>query len=184
MCSWPTLALFVEHLGVARDAVATSTGVLVFAAGLPAMLAATRWAHFSRRAGLLPMLSASLLLTGVANVATGFAADWFHLHHAVGSGAPVLALGSVLVLRACGGFAMAGFVPLAFEWMHGFAPAGARGRVAGLGSTAMMVGNVLGPLLGGWLAVHAGLGATFWAPGVALTAVGLLLAVRPSIAGH
>jgi DHA1 family multidrug resistance protein-like MFS transporter len=184
MCSWPTLALFVEHLGVPRDAVATSTGVLVFAAGLPATFTATLWARVARRAGLLPVLSASLLLTGLANLATGFAADWFHGHHAAGTGVPLVALGSVLALRACGGFAMAGFVPLAFEWMHGVAPAGARGRAAGIASTAMMVGNVIGPLVGGWLAVHAGLGATFWAPGAALTVVGLLVAVRAPGAGH
>ena len=45
----------------------------------------------------------------------------------------------------------------------------------GLGSTAMMVGNVIGPLLGGWLAVHVGLAATFWVPGALVAAVGLAL---------
>jgi predicted MFS family arabinose efflux permease len=73
---------------------------------------------------------------------------------------------------------MAGFVPLTFEWMNARAPAGARGRMAGLGSTAMMIGNVIGPLAGGWLAVHVGLSATFWVPGALLTAAGLLLLVR------
>jgi DHA1 family multidrug resistance protein-like MFS transporter len=159
MCSWPTLALFVEHLGVAHDAVATTTGVLVFAAGLPATLTATLWARAGQRFGLLPMLIASLLCTGLAYAAVG--------------GSTLLP--AVLALRACAGFAMAGFVPLAFEWMNRLAPPGARGRTAGLGSTAMMLGNVVGPLAGGWLAVHVGIAATFWAPGAMLAVVGLAL---------
>ncbi len=156
MCPWPTLALFVEHLGVAGEAVATTTGVLVFAAGLPAMLTATIWARTGQRVGIRRALVASLLLTGIANIAVG------------ASGRVAL----VFVLRALAGFSMAGFVPLAFEWMNGQAPAGARGRVAGLGSTAMMGGNVIGPLIGGWLAVHVGLAATFWAPGIVLATIG------------
>jgi DHA1 family multidrug resistance protein-like MFS transporter len=160
MCPWPTLALFVAHLGVGSDAVATTTGFLVFAAGVPATLTATAWARLGQRVGIGRALVASLLLSGIANVAVG----------ATGRLAPVFAL------RALAGLAMAGFVPLAFEWMNGRTRAEARGRMAGLGSTAMMGGNVIGPLLGGWLAVHVGLAATFWTPGIALAAAGVALA--------
>lgn len=162
MCSWPTLALFVESLGVTRDAVATTTGVVVFAAGLPATLMATVWARWGRRFGSGRVLVVSLLLTGLFSIAVGRA--------------PGLPL--VLALRVGSGVAMAGFVPLAFETMNARVAAGTRGRVAGLGSTAMMVGNVIGPLAGGWLAAHVGLGATFWVPGAALAAAGLLLLAR------
>ena len=164
MAAWPTLALFVEHVGVARDAVATTTGIVVVAAGLPAALTATLWARLGRRAGLLPMLSASLLLTGLANVGVGLTAELWP--------SPTVGLAVVLALRACAGVAMAGFVPLAFEWMHALASPGTRGRMAGLGSTAMMVGNVVGPLAGGWFAVQFGITATFWLPGAALALVG------------
>lgn len=167
MCSWPTLALYVEQLGVERAAVATTTGVVVFAAGLPSMLMATAWSRWGRRFGPLPALTASLLLGGAANLAMAAAA-----------GLPV-----VLALRACAGAGVAGFVPLSFEWMNARAPAGARGRMAGLGSTAMMVGNVIGPLAGGWLAVHVGLPATFWVPGAMLAAVGALLCLTAARQG-
>jgi DHA1 family multidrug resistance protein-like MFS transporter len=168
MSSWPTLALFVEHLGVAREAVATTTGLLVFAAGLPAMLAATAWAHLGQRIGITRALVASLVLTGTANVAVG-ASDHLLL---------------IFALRALAGLSMAGFVPLAFEWMNGQAPPGARGRMAGLGSTAMMAGNVVGPLIGGWLAVHIGLAATFWGPGALVAVVGAALAVATLLRGR
>ena len=162
MCSWPTLALFVEHLGVGPAAVATTTGALVFAAGLPATLTATVWARVGRRVGIGPTLIASLVCTGVASVAVGASSR----------------LALVFALRVLSGLSMAGFIPLAFEWINGQTPPGSRGRMAGLGSTAMMGGNVIGPLVGGWLAVHVGLAATFWAPGVVLTAVGAAMAAR------
>jgi len=162
MCGWPTLALFVEHLGVASEAVATTTGLLVFAAGLPATLTATTWARLGQRVGIARALVASLILTGIANLAIG----------ATDSLAPIFAL------RALAGLSMAGFVPLTFEWMNAQSPPGARGRVAGLGSTAMMLGNVVGPLVGGWLAVHVGLAATFWAPGLVVAVVGFGMAAH------
>lgn len=162
MSSWPTLALYVEQLGVSRAAVATTTGLVVFAAGLPAMLMATAWSRLGRRIPPLAALTASLLVSGLANLAMSTASS----------------LPAVFALRACAGAGMAGFVPLTFEWMNARAPADARGRMAGLGSTAMMIGNVIGPLAGGWLAVHVGLAATFWVPGALLTAVGALLLLR------
>lgn len=161
MCSWPTLALFVEHLGVAREAVATTTGVLVFAAGLPAMLTATTWARIGGRVGIRRALLASLVATGLANIAVGSSER----------------LPLIFALRALAGLSMAGFVPLAFEWMNAQTPPGARGRMAGLGSTAMMGGNVIGPLIGGWLAVHVGIAATFWVPGAVLATVGAAMTV-------
>ncbi|MFN8643405.1 MAG: MFS transporter [Candidatus Binatia bacterium] len=110
MCSWPTLALYVEQLGVERASVATTTGVVVFAAGLPSMLMATAWSRWGRRVGPLPALTASLLLSGAANLAMAAAA-----------GLPM-----VLALRASAGAGVAGFIPLTFEWMNARASAGAR----------------------------------------------------------
>ena len=72
---------------------------------------------------------------------------------------------------------MAGFIPLAFEWMNARSAPGTRGRTAGLGSTAMMIGNVIGPLIGGWMAAHVGLPSTFWLPGVLLVTAGTAVAI-------
>ncbi len=45
----------------------------------------------------------------------------------------------------------------------------------------MMVGNVIGPLLGGWLAVHLDLAATFYVPGAALALIGLAFAAVSAV---
>jgi MFS transporter, DHA1 family, multidrug resistance protein len=165
ICSWPTLALFVGQFDVPASAVATTTGLVVFATGLPNMLTATWWARLGRRFGLQTIIAVSLLFTGVANVAM----------------AGVSRIHGLLLVRVFAGLSMAGFLPLAFEYVNARTPAGARGRAAGLGSTAMMLGNVIGPLLGGWLAVHVSLAATFWAPGAGLGVIGMVLAVAAAV---
>jgi len=166
MASWPSLALFVEKLGVPRDAVATTTGLVIFVAGVPAMFISTAWARLGSRFGVEPMMLTSLVLSGVAYAAVGF------LVHRVET---------LFVLRLLSGVALAGFVPLSFHWMGMRAPESARGRMAGLASTAMMIGNVIGPLLGGWLAVHVDLAATFYVPGVALALIGVAFATLSAV---
>jgi DHA1 family multidrug resistance protein-like MFS transporter len=161
MASWPTLALFVEKLGVPRDAVATTTGMVMFVAGVPALLLTTAWARLGVKFGVEPMMLASFVLAGLAYAAVGLLA---------------YRVETLFALRAVAGVAMAGFVPLVFQAMNSRAPQRARGRMAGLGTTAMMVGNVMGPLLGGWLAVHAGIAATFYVPGAAVAAIGIVFA--------
>jgi DHA1 family multidrug resistance protein-like MFS transporter len=161
MASWPSLALFVEKIGVPRDSVATTTGMVIFVAGVPAMFISTAWARLGTRFGVEPMMLLSLILSGTSYAAVGW------LVHRVET---------LFVLRLVSGVSLAGFVPLSFHWLGMRAPESARGRMAGLASTAMMVGNVIGPLLGGWLAVHLDLAATFYVPGAALAVIGLAFA--------
>lgn len=161
MASWPTLALFVEKLGVPRDAVATTTGSVIFVAGVPAMFISTAWARLGGRHGVERVMLLSLVLSGLAYAAVGFLARRVEV---------------LFVLRLLSGVSVAGFIPLVFQLIDSRAPESARGRMAGLGSTAMMIGNVIGPLLGGWLAVHLDLAATFWVPGLAIAAVGIAFA--------
>ena len=166
MSSWPSLALFVEKIGVPRESVATTTGMVIFVAGVPAMFISTAWARLGTRFGVEPMMLLSLVLSGASYAAVGW------LVHRVET---------LFVLRLLSGVSLAGFVPLSFHWLGMRAPESARGRMAGLASTAMMVGNVIGPLLGGWLAVHLDLAATFYVPGAALAVIGLAFAAVSAV---
>lgn len=166
---WPTLALYVAELGVTPAALATTTGLVVFAAGLPASLLATTWARWGQRWGLEPVLIASMLLSGVTNAAVGLLAT---------------RLDVLLGLRVLSGLAMAGFVPLAFDWLNREAPAEARGRVASLGSTTLMMASVVGPLLASWLSIHVSLAATFWLPGLLLVGAGGAWGLRRALRGR
>jgi len=165
MCAWPTLALFVTELGVPAGSVATLTGFVIFAHSLPVIFLAGRWTVTAERLGGDRALFAALLASGALGVVIGVA---------------VQRIEALIALRVLSGLAMAGFGPLLFERLSNGVPPHDRGRMAGLGSTAMMIGSLLGPVTGGWLAVHLSLGATFWVPGAALIAVGLLLGARAS----
>jgi len=162
MCAWPTLALFVTELGVPSASVATLTGLVIFAHSLPVIFLAGRWTVAAERIGGDRALFAALTVSGILAVTIGVA---------------VHRVEALIALRVLAGLSMAGFGPLLFERLGNAVPAQARGRVAGLASTAMMTGSLLGPVTGGWLAVHLGLGATFWVPGVVMIAVGVVLAL-------
>ncbi len=165
---WPNLALFVERLGVQKDAVASATGVVVLASGLPSMLLPAFWHRLSLRLPMRWLLVISLAGVGLANIATGLSSS---------------TLWSVLGWRVMAGVFAAGFVPLSFQWMNDLAPPGTRGRMAGIASTAMMLGNVFGPVTGSWLAIRYDLHATFWAPGLLLVAAAAIaIALLPRAA--
>ena len=158
---WPNLAFFVEKIGVPRDTVASTTGFIVLASGLPSTLLPPLWHRLTQRCPMRWLLVVSLAGVGVANVATGLAGQH---------------LASVVGWRLVAGIFAAGFVPLSFQWMNTLAPEGSRGRMAGIASTAMMLGNVFGPVAGSWLAIRSGLEATFWAPGLLLLAAAVATA--------
>jgi MFS family permease len=136
--------------------------MLFAASGVPSLLTASSWGRLADRMGFMPLIVASLVLTGAWTCAVGV----FGNH-----------LARLFVLRTLAGLSLAGFIPLTFAWMGMRAPASARGRMAGLGSTAMMLGNVIGPPLGSWLAVHLSLAATFYVPGAGLVLVGSVLGI-------
>lgn len=158
MASWPMLALWVEQLGVRTDAVATTTGLVVFAHGLPSMMLATSWTAMVPRLGIRPLVGFAVVASGLTNIAVGLAAN----------------IEAVLFLRLLSGAAMAGFVPLSLQWLASLSHGGAQGRMAGLSTTAMMAGNVLGSVLGSWIAVEISLEATFWLPGILLAVAGVV----------
>jgi MFS family permease len=161
MCSWPSLALFVTELGVPIDSVGTVTGLVVFAQSLPVIFIAARWTAYGKRLGGNTALAMALCANGTVAVLIGAVAWRIEI---------------VIALRLLSGAAIAGFIPLVFDRISGSVPPQARGRIAGLASTAMMTGSLLGPITGAWLAVHLGIGATFWVPGLMLFAIGIVLA--------
>ena len=117
------------------------------------------------RLGIRPLVGFAVVASGLTNIAVGLAAN----------------IEAVLFLRLLSGAAMAGFVPLSLQWLASLSHGGAQGRMAGLSTTAMMAGNVLGWVLGSWIAVEISLEATFWLPGILLAVAGVVfLGARPA----
>jgi DHA1 family multidrug resistance protein-like MFS transporter len=66
------------------------------------------------------------------------------------------------VLRLLYGCFVAGVLPPLLGFISAASPAERRGGLMGLSSSAIMLGNLFGPLLGGYIAAHAGLRHVFF----------------------
>ncbi len=148
----PFFPSLLEDLGLHdRAEVAVWAGVLYGAAPLSAAIMSPLWGSLGDRYGrklmVLRSLGAIFLFVGLMAFATS---PWV-----------------LLVLRLLQGM-FSGFIAPSATLVSIGAPAAAQGRIAGSLQTAMAAGAVVGPLFGGFAAVHAGFDSVFF--GVAAAA--------------
>lgn len=142
----PIMALFVESLGAHGKLLATTTGAIFAVTGLANVLAAPRWGRKSDRRGYRPTLKTALLGTGAFALPQGLV------------GAPW----QLFLLRIPYGYFMGGVIPSVHAMISLRAPADRRAGILGVTSTALMVGNLMGPLVGGAVAGAFGLRSIFF----------------------
>jgi len=142
----PIFVLYVEQLGVEARLLSTITGVLFAASGVTALVAAPRWGRRGDRLGFHGALTIALLGSAVALLLQGL----------------VTGVTQLFVLRLVHGCFIAGILPALFGLISNASPADRRGGVMGLSSSATMLGNLLGPLTGGFVAAHAGIRTVFF----------------------
>jgi DHA1 family tetracycline resistance protein-like MFS transporter len=129
----PTLPVFVRSFDVGVTAV--SLAVSIFA--LSRLLFAPLGGRFVTRYGELPVYLAGLGILSLATAGCGFAVEYWQL----------------LVLRVLAGIGSTMFTVSALSMLIGFAPETMRGRATGLWATGFLLGNIVGPLVGGALLV-------------------------------
>jgi DHA1 family tetracycline resistance protein-like MFS transporter len=127
----PTLPVFVRSFDVGVTAV--SLAVSVFA--LSRLLFAPLGGRFVARCGELPVYLTGLGVLAASTAACGFAAEYWQL----------------LALRVLGGVGSTLFTVSALSMLIRFAPETMRGRATGLWATGFLLGNIVGPLVGGAL---------------------------------
>jgi len=154
----PVMALFVESLGAHGRLLATTTGAVFAVTGLANLIAAPRWGRRSDRGGYRPTLKAALLGAGAFALPQGL----------------VFAPWQLFLLRIPYGLFIGGVVPSVHAMISLRAPADRRAGTLGVTSTALMLGNLVGPLLGGAVAGAFGLRSVFFLSG----AVFLLILFR------
>jgi DHA1 family multidrug resistance protein-like MFS transporter len=159
----PIMALYVESVGASGALLATTTGVIFAVTGVASAVAAPRWGRASDRRGYRRTLGRALLGTGLFAAPQGLAATPWQL----------------FLLRIPYGAFLGGVVPSAQAMIGLRAPEERRAGIMGVTSTALMLGNLTGPLVGGALAGHFGLRSVFFLSAGVL--VLLLLAVHPRI---
>jgi len=160
----PFLPLYVEQLGVsAPAAVVQWSGIAFGATFFGTAITAPLWGRLADRYGRKPMLvraafgmAVVMSLIGVAHSVTGLVA---------------LRLAAGLI----GGYASASIVMIGTQ-----APRERAGWALGVLSTGALAGNLVGPLVGGFLPGWVGIRGTFFVGGamIAVAAVATMLLVR------
>src|SRR5262245_22526137 len=144
--SGPFLPLLVRHLGVTEPrAVALWSGVLIGLGLLSAVVASPMWGRLADRIGGRPLLLRTVFGFAVLNALSAIAADVWQL----------------AVLRFLMG-ALGGFTAVALTLASLSAPPERTTRAIALVQSAQILGQMVGPVLGGLMADHFGIRAAFW----------------------
>ncbi|HET7264059.1 MAG TPA: MFS transporter [bacterium] len=148
----PIFPVFVQTLGVPVPRVATVAGVLFSVTGFASMAGAAMWGRISDRLGEGRVLT--MVLWGAC---VAYAAQ-----------AAVRGPVTLFILRAALGLAVGGLMPPLYAIVARRAPAERLGGIMGLTSSAIMIGNLVGPIAGGMFAAAAGIRPVFVASAAAL----------------
>ena len=162
MALLPVMALFVESLGSHGALLATTTGGVIAVTGLANVIAAPRWGRRSDRCGYKPTLKRALVGAAAFAMPQGL----------------VTATWQLFLLRIPYGVFVGGVVPSVHAMVSLRAPADRRAGIMGVTSTALMFGNLLGPLSGGAVAAAFGHRSAFFLSAVALAVVLVFLFPR------
>src|SRR6202158_92654 len=129
----PFLPMYVQALGITERAeVAVWSGVISGSAALTMAVLAPIWGVLADRYGRKPMLGRSMVGGAIVVAAMGFVADVWQL----------------LAIRMVQG-AVTGSQAAAAALVAAATPASSVGFALGLVSTAVQVGNTIGPVIGG-----------------------------------
>jgi MFS family permease len=137
----PFMSLYVEHLGVSPDYIGLMTGLVFGITGVTNALTAPAWGKRADRIGYGKVLSFSLLGMTLASLPQALVTNAYQL----------------LALRGALGIFVSGVMPTVNTIVQRSTDEHRRGGIYGIFQSALLVGNVFGPLVGGMLAAYLGL---------------------------
>ncbi len=149
----PQMPLFVERLGAPGGYIAFFAGLVTAVTGLANMTASPFLGRLGDRIG-----SDRVMVYAMT------AAALFFIPHAF-----VTSVWQLLILRFLLGLCMGGLLPSLHALVRHYAPAGKESTVYGYNSSAIFLGNMMGPIVGGFLTVWIDIRGLF------LVTAGLLL---------
>jgi len=141
----PIFALFIESFNMATEYLSTLTGAIFSVAGVFMIISAPWWGKRNDRSGHKKNLTLALGGASVAYAGHLFVADLVQLG----------------VLRAFLGFARGAVLPGLYSLVSIHAPAERRGGMMAIASSLTLLGNTIGPLLGGFTASRFGIRMPF-----------------------
>jgi MFS transporter, DHA1 family, multidrug resistance protein len=142
----PVMALYVESLGASGRLLATTTGVIFAVTGIASAIGAPRWGRRGDQKGYRSTLVRALVGAALFALPQGLVARTWQL----------------FLLRIGYGSFIGGIVPPVQAMIGVSAPPERRAGIMGVTSTALMLGNLAGPLIGGAVAGSFGPRAVFF----------------------
>lgn len=154
----PIITLYVAQLGGEASRVTFTSGLVMSAAALGSILSASRLGKLADRIGHWRVINAALLVSALLLVPQAFVTQNWQL----------------IGLRFLMGLALGGLLPCMTAVIRHNVPERMAGRMLGYATSSQYAGQVAGPLLGGFVAGHAGMRAVFLGTALLLAAGALL----------
>ena len=155
----PLFPLFVEGFVTDTRYISTLAGTIVSISGFFMVISAPWWGKRNDRAGYGRNLWISTVAVGLAYAGHLLMADLVQLSF----------------LRAFLGFVRGGVLPALYALVSLYAPADRRGGMMAIASSLTILGNMLGPVLGGMVAGQFGITGAFILNSALLLAMGGIL---------
>jgi DHA1 family multidrug resistance protein-like MFS transporter len=151
----PVLSLFVERLWPSPQSLSTMAGVVFGITGISSLIAAPYWGKRGDRVGYKKTLFLTTLATGISFAPQALVTDAYQL----------------LALRFVQGLFIGGILPALYTLTSLNAPEERRGGIMGITRSGLLIGNVVGPISGGFLAASLGMRPIFFLTAALLIAV-------------
>lgn len=144
----PLLSLYVAELSAA-DEVAFLAGLTFSATGVGNLLFARRWGRIGDSVGYEKVLALLLILACCFIIPQAFVTDLWQL----------------IILRFLYGTAVGGMIPTTTALMRREAPIEIQGEVMGYNTSFRFLGNIIGPIFGGFISGLIGISSVFLVTG-------------------
>jgi MFS transporter, DHA1 family, multidrug resistance protein len=159
----PVLSLFVESLWAKTEYLATIAGAVFAVTGLASLIASPYWGKRGDRIGFKKVLTFNLLGTAATFAPHAFVQQAYQL----------------LILRFVHGLFVGGVLPALYTLTSLNIPEERRGGIIGIVRSGILIGNIFGPISGGFLASTIGMRPLFIGTAAILALV--VLGARPFI---
>lgn len=144
----PLLSLYVSHLTNSKE-VALLAGITFSATGVGSLLFARTWGKLGDSIGYEKILSALLVIAFIFIIPQAFVTDLWQL----------------IVLRFLFGIASGGLIPITTALIRREAPIEVQGELMGYNTSFRFLGNIIGPMFGGFISGYIGISSVFFVTG-------------------
>ena len=158
----PTFVLYIETFSISSNFLPTITGALYSIVGVFSIISAAWWGKQVEKTGIAKNIIYASLLTGT-----------MYLAHSI-----VYNIYFLIPIRILLGFGYGALPPLLFTAISNNVALERKGGVLGVGSSFQILGNMIGPVLGGFSVGMVGLRLSFIVTGVFFLLITLISFVK------